>query len=448
VAKSRFLAGSWRCAAVVRLAGVVVFPACAAIVALTPMPARAITRQVYDCGDPFGDTTCYLDAANGGHIYGRSEGQPPRGANPNHLVFFNGRDVFGSTDVDTLYDMMGQMHPYFSTKFGRNGPNSLGGTGNGTSIPHNVTRILAHVDGWTFGPQACGGPVNAFEGGGLVGVCMGSTQKDLIGHELSHSILEYMRQNPNGTWVSIETMNEPGTLNEAMSDFFGEGIERFLTGDNDWLFTIYPDGVTVARDMADPPSQSQSILQHPPDRYLSPDFYTGTFDSGGVHLNAGVLNKASYLAVEGGSFNGFTIAGIGFDKVEQIWYRAITQYFESDETFNEAYEDLVQAATDLYGPEDVWEVTKALRSVEMHLSREGLNGDFNLDGFVDAADYVMLQKQIGTFYTIGALEFWRNHFRDMPPGGGSSDANVPEPMAVTMAIAAGAFVCAGGRRRR
>jgi hypothetical protein len=363
-------------------------------------------------------------------------------------VFSNGRDVFGSTDVDTLYDMIGDMHPYFMTKFNRNGPNSLGGTGNGTSVPYDVYRILAHVDGWTFGPSACGGPVNAFSGSGLVAACMGSTQKDLIGHELSHTLMEFMRQNPDGSWESLVLMNQSGALNEAMSDFFGEGIERFLTGDNDWLFTIFPDGVTVARNMADPPSQAMSFLQHPPDRYLSPDFYTGAFDSGGVHLNAGVLNKASYLAVEGGSFNGFTIEGIGFDKVEQIWYRAITEYFEADETFNEAYEHLVQAAEDLYGPDDVWEVTKALRSVEMHLSREGLHGDWNLDGFVDGADYVMVQKQLGTYYTIGALEFWRTNFGSSQPGAGGFEANVPEPTAGMLVIAAATVGCAGRTMRR
>jgi hypothetical protein len=397
----------------------------AAVACLPFNAAVALTREVYDCGDPFGDTDCHLDAASGGHIYGRSEGEPPRGPNPNHLVFANGRDVFGSTDVDTLYDLVGDIHPYFSAKFGRNGPNSLGGTGNGSSVPSDAYRVLANVDGWVIGPSACGGAVNAFSGSGLVAACMGSTQTDLIGHELAHSLLEYMRQNPDDSWVSLGTMNEPGTLNESMADFFGEGVERYLTGSNDWLIALYPDGVTSLRNMADPPAQLVGgVLVG--DRYLSPRFYSGPADFGGVHYNAGVLNKASYLAVAGGSFNGFEITGIGFDKVEQIWYRAITQYFESDETFNEAYDDLIQAATDLYPAADVWEVTKALRSVEMHLSREGLRGDFNLDGFVDGADYVMLRKQLGSYYTLGAIEDWRINYGETSGSNGGPET-VPEP---------------------
>ena len=60
---------------------------------------------------------------------------------------------------------------------------------------------------------------------------------------------------------------------------------------------------------------STSGLPHP-DRYLSPNFYTGEGDGHGTHANSTVLSHGAYLAVAGGTFNGHDINGIGFDKVE------------------------------------------------------------------------------------------------------------------------------------
>src|SRR5262245_54012228 len=79
----------------------------------------ATRRWIYDCGDPFGDTACYLDFLQGGYFYGRSEGEPPRGPNPLHATLSNGDDLFGSTDVDTLYDLAGQVQQYYTTVLNR-----------------------------------------------------------------------------------------------------------------------------------------------------------------------------------------------------------------------------------------------------------------------------------------------------------------------------------------
>ena len=57
--------------------------------------------------------------------------------------------------------------------------------------------------------------------------------------------------------------------------------------------------------MANPPAFGD------PDRMTSADYYTGTADSGGVHTNSGVNNKAVFLMVDGGTFNGRTVAALG-----------------------------------------------------------------------------------------------------------------------------------------
>ena len=230
--------------------------------------AYAITREIYDCGDPNGDTACYLDFLDDGYFYGRSEGEPPRGPNP--LV----PPYTGSTDVDTLYDLVPSVNQYYLDKFGRNGPNNLGGTGNGSSLPYDVFRAFANADGSATGATACGGAGGAFASSTGVAFCRGSTNLDALGHETSHIFVRFLRQNPDSSWVALFRAAESGTLNEGMADFFGEAFERYVTGSNDWLFTVGPNN-RVVRDLANPPSVNQG--EYPsPDRYLSPDFYSAS----------------------------------------------------------------------------------------------------------------------------------------------------------------------------
>jgi hypothetical protein len=67
----------------------------------------------------------------------------------------------------------------------------------------------------------------------------------------------------------------------------------------------------------------------------------------------------------------------------------------------------------------------------------GLAGDWNLDGHVNAADYVAWRKNPGAF-PANAYNIWRQNFNN-PPGSGAGtgqNAAVPEPAAWVMAIAA------------
>jgi hypothetical protein len=90
----------------------------------------------------------------------------------------------------------------------------------------------------------------------------------------------------------------------------------------------------------------------------------------GVHTNSGVPNHAYALMVDGGTYNGFTITGIGLTKAGKIQYRALTQYLVSGSKFLADYLALQQSCTDLIGTagisaSDCAEVKKALDAVEM-----------------------------------------------------------------------------------
>ena len=92
---------------------------------------------------------------------------------------------------------------------------------------------------------------------------------------------------------------------------------------------------------------------------------------------------------------------------------------------------------------------------------QGLLGDYNGDDVVDAADYVVWRKNLGTTITLlnedpsvtpnevtpEDFGVWRSHFGESLPGaGGSFGHAVPEPSAITLSMALVAFAAA--RRRR
>ena len=72
-------------------------------------------------------------------------------------------------------------------------------------------------------------------------------------------------------------------------------------------------------------------------------------DNGGVHSGSGVANHAFALMTDGGTFNGYTPAGIGPIKSGAVWYRAQTTYLSPFSDFQDAYLALTLAAGDLVG---------------------------------------------------------------------------------------------------
>jgi PEP-CTERM motif-containing protein len=82
------------------------------------------------------------------------------------------------------------------------------------------------------------------------------------------------------------------------------------------------------------------------------------------------------------------------------------------------------------------------------------NGDFNLDGTVDAADYVVWRNGLGTIYNQNDYGVWRSHFgASLGPGSGAAllsaaplSAAVPEPASFVLATL-GAFGLTLYRRR-
>ncbi len=86
-----------------------------------------------------------------------------------------------------------------------------------------------------------------------------------------------------------------------------------------------------------------------------------------------------------------------------------------------------------------WNLTNLYTTGEVTLTAvPSLPGDFNHDGTVDAADYVVWRKNPGGIYTQNDFNTWRAHFGQTTGSGSIAGANatVPEPAMVQMMFAA------------
>ena len=66
-----------------------------------------------------------------------------------------------------------------------------------------------------------------------------------------------------------------------------------------------------------------------------------------------------------------------------------------------------------------------------------LQGDFNGDGRVDAADYVVWREGLGTKFTLTDYDLWKANFGKVvgaASGGASGSSAVPEPAAATLFV--------------
>lgn len=330
---------------------------------------EGLNRRVLDCAAVPGLPYCYIDTWDAiyGYYWGRSENAPARGPYPIPSTPL----YFGSTDVDTLHSLLATVHGYWLDVFGRDGANGQGGLGDGVSIPIDQTKTYVHLDNaWTICPYAN-------HNSGRLSFCRGMVTPDLVGHEYTHGVVNFMLLDDNGYPAGTIYAGEAGALEESYADISAEGVEMAATGLHDWHFGTWfdtPPGTYpscshgIYRDLAEPwtllDTDEYTVLAYPA-RFGSPDFYCGTEDSGGIHHNSTVPTYAFYLLSEGGTFNGCTNSPIGFDAALQIWYRAWTTYFTRSVTFNEAYFALQQAAADLYPQEVVDQVRIALQAVEM-----------------------------------------------------------------------------------
>lgn len=217
-------------------------------------------------------------------------------------------------------------YEYFTNIHKRNSINGIGG---------NIVSLInvADEDGKTMGNAFWNGAA-MFYGNGDGGFLSLARGLDVAGHEMTHGVVQ--------NTANLEYQGESGALNESFADVFGMLIDRedWKIGEDVVKSSAFPSG--ALRDLSDPhngAAQNDYGAGFQPKHYN--ERYTGTQDNGGVHINSGIPNHAFFLFANSN--------GVGLERAEQVYYRALSTYLTKSSRFSDAKLAVMKAAQDLYG---------------------------------------------------------------------------------------------------
>jgi len=234
--------------------------------------------------------------------------------------------------VNEAYDGAGATYDLYNEVFGRNSID-----GNGMRLDSTVHYSRNYDNAFWNGSQMVYG-----DGDGEIFQRF-TKSIDVIGHELTHGVTQFT--------ANLEYQDQPGALNESMSDVFGSLVKQKAlnqTADQaDWLigeglFTPKVKGVALRSMKAPGTAYNDPVLGKDPQPAHMDKLYKGTQDNGGVHINSGIPNHAFYLAAT-------EIGGYAWEKAGKIWYTALTTRLKPDSNFADAAHITIEIAGQLYG---------------------------------------------------------------------------------------------------
>jgi hypothetical protein len=141
---------------------------------------------------------------------------------------------------------------------------------------------------------------------------------DVTAHEFTHGVTQFT--------AGLTYQGQSGALNESVSDVFASmAKQRSLSqtsAEADWLIGVglfLPDvKATALRSMLEPGTAYDDPRLGRDPQVGSMDAYVDTADdSGGVHINSGIPNRAFALAAR-------AIGGNSWERPGQVWYAALT----------------------------------------------------------------------------------------------------------------------------
>jgi Zn-dependent metalloprotease len=205
----------------------------------------------------------------------------------------------------------------FYASAGWNGPKNLGGDWVANT---NVNMIFTPCQ-------------NAFFDGFLTGqtfYCIGAAANDVVGHELTHGVVAAS----SGLWFS----DQSGAMNEAYADVMGNLASPDATPGNWQIGELTNSGAGPAwRDMKNPGIGHMSQFT-----YRTPaagcNLLPWSCDSGFVHANAGIINRAHVMLADGifDAMGNQLTPGIGRDKMKRLIFFTMTRRLPSDARMNDA----------------------------------------------------------------------------------------------------------------
>lgn len=340
---------------------------------------------------PLIDRLIYVDA-NTGHVTDvddqvqRAESIEVRNANYDNtlsgtVVRSNNIGPTGNSVYDTNFNYLDDTYGYYYTYFGRDSIDNSGMT----------LKSSVNFRSLSWAPLNNAAWLND-EGTMIYGDGDGTNYRnfvyaiDITTHELTHGV--------TARTSGLIYENEPGAINEGMSDCMGAACKARSNSTPD-LDPYLGDTICILtsffRDMANPTADGYSKDFYPERYVLSLDTVPdgNDNDDGYVHYNSGIENLAFYLLVEGGQhpragtysnaggcyIPSTTVPSITLARAEQIWYLANTSYMGPGAQFMDLRECTVEAAQQLFGSTYATDVAIAwdVVGVPTYANREPIN---------------------------------------------------------------------------
>ena len=251
---------------------------------------------------------------------------------PGQLVRGEGDPKGNDPGANEAYDYSGATYDFYRAVFGRN------------SIDDRGLRLDSSVHYSTKYDNAFWNGLQMVYGDGDGVIFQRFTRcLEVVGHELTHGVTQYE--------AGLEYQGQPGALNESFSDVFGSLVKQWKLKQTaaraDWLIgaQLLARGVKgkALRSMAAPGTayDDPNLGKDPQPAHMK-DFYKGSDDNGGVHINSGIPNHAFYLVATALGGNAWNHAG-------KIWYDTLCNQLRPRASFKDAANATVTSAGKLFG---------------------------------------------------------------------------------------------------
>lgn len=246
--------------------------------------------------------------------------------------------------VNEAYDTSGFVREYFKNTFELNSVN-----GEGLDIISNVHYGVNYNNAFWDGDEMTYGDGDNIEFNNFAGAI------DVVAHELMHGVTQFT--------ANLEYKAQSGALNEHFSDVFGTIIkQKYLKqslSEADWLIgdTVVTEEFPgkAIRSMKAPGTANDFDSQP---AHMK-DYYTGSSDNQGVHINSGIPNKAFYLCC----------LEIGIDECALIWFETLKLLWRTA-NFNDLLEVILTTTKRLVEEKDICDT--AVEAITESFAKVGL----------------------------------------------------------------------------
>ncbi|MBZ3903894.1 MULTISPECIES: M4 family metallopeptidase [Streptomyces] len=288
-----------------------------------------------------GSTYNLTDGARGGHkTYNLNRGSSGTGT-----LFSGPDDVWGNGSPSNLESAGADAHygaaltwDYYKNVHGRNGIRG-DGVGAYSRVHYGNNYVNAFWQDSCFCMTYGDGSGNANP----------LTSIDVAAHEMTHGL--------TSNTAGLNYSGESGGLNEATSDIFGSTVEFYANNSSDVGDYLIGEEININGN-----GTPLRYMDRPSKDGSSKDSWYSGIGSIDVHYSSGPANHFFYLLSEGSgaktingvSYNsatsdGLPVTGIGRDKAEKIWFRALTTKFTSTTNYAAARTGTLAATGELYG---------------------------------------------------------------------------------------------------